>query len=97
MAQAASMFGETFDRLANWIPLRVTRGVAAGIFAVLGALVVLNVGSAMRHDGDQGPRGMVVQLNGASSGRLATSPKKALVPPHPGLLKAPCMRGGFVT
>lgn len=31
------------DRLANRIPLRLTRTVAAGIFALLGALVVLNV------------------------------------------------------
>ncbi len=36
------------DRLANRIPLSLTRAVAAGIFAVLGALVVLNVGSAMQ-------------------------------------------------
>ncbi len=35
------------DRLANRVPLRLTRGVAAGIFAVLGALVVFNVGPAL--------------------------------------------------
>ena len=36
------------DRLAGRIPLRLTRAVAAGAFALLGALVLLDVGALAR-------------------------------------------------